>query len=576
MDQQVKTWIARDPDPKTRQELEELVQNDAQDELKRRFKGRLAFGTAGLRGLLGAGPTRMNQLVVRETTAGLASYLLKTVPGCSERGVVVAYDGRHGSYTFAHDAASVLAAFGFKVHLSTQTMPTPVAAYAVRYFGAAAGIMVTASHNPPEYNGYKVYWGNGAQIIPPHDQGIAQEIEEAAIQEIPYMGLLDGKARGLIHHFGPHLLEQYLREIITANAWPGSPGISGLKIVYTPLHGVGAEATERALKLAGFSNVHTVQEQREPDGDFPTVRFPNPEEDGAMDLALKLAKEVKADLVFANDPDADRLAVALPNDDGEYTMLTGNEIGVVLGSDLINAVPENRRGNTCVGTTIVSSRLLSVIAKAHGVEYFETLTGFKWIANKAITATRKGKDFLMGYEEALGYTVHNVVRDKDGVSAIIAFALQTARLREQGETIQGLLRAIYKKYGLFVTQQKSLAISPDAEGPSIGEKLRGNMPESIAGMKIESITDIQNGTRLNVASGKTESIDLPQSDVLSFILEDNSRVIVRPSGTEPKVKCYYETIQSFEGDNAYEEVEQKAHSRLANLIEKHQEELAAL
>jgi phosphomannomutase len=370
-------------------------------------------------------------------------------------------------------------------------------------------------------------------------------------------------------------MQQYLREIITANAWPGSPGISGLKIVYTPMHGVGAEATERALKLAGFANVYTVKEQREPDGDFPTVNFPNPEEDGAMDLAIALAKEVQADLVFANDPDADRLAVALPNDEGGYTMLTGNEIGVVLGSDLINAVPESSRSNSCVGTTIVSSRLLSKIAEAHGVEYFETLTGFKWIADKAITATTEGKTFLMGYEEALGYTVHNVVRDKDGVSAIIAFALQTARLREQGETILGLLKAIYKKYGLFVTEQKSLGIDPLATGPTIGEKVRANMPTTIAGLKIISITDIQNGTKTDVASGKAEKIDLPKSDVLSFILEDDSRVIVRPSGTEPKVKCYYEAIQSFEEGKSYEEVQAQAHARLADLIAKHQTELAA-
>ena len=231
MNEDVQNWITRDPDPQTRLELQELVKNGSQDELQRRFSGRLAFGTAGLRGVLGAGPMRMNQLVVRETTAGLANYLLETVPACIERGVVVAYDGRHGSFTFAQDAASVLAAFGFKVHLASQTLPTPVAAYGVRYFGAAAGIMVTASHNPPEYNGYKVYWGNGAQIIPPHDSGIAQAIEKAATQEIPYLPLLEGKEMGLIHYCGPGLMQAYLREIITANAWPGSPGISELKIV---------------------------------------------------------------------------------------------------------------------------------------------------------------------------------------------------------------------------------------------------------------------------------------------------------------------------------------------------------
>lgn len=572
----IQNWLARDPDPKTRAELEELLQKDDQNELERRFSGRLAFGTAGLRGVLGAGPTRMNRLVVQETTTGLANYLLRTIPGPLERGVVVAYDGRHGSYQFAQDAASVLAACGFKVHLGTHTMPTPVAAYAVRYFGAAAGIMITASHNPPEYNGYKVYWGNGAQIIPPHDLGIADAIDEATQREIPFMPVIKARKQGLIHHFGPRVMEAYLSEIIVANAWPASPGISELKIVYTPLHGVGADAAERALKLAGFSNVHTVTQQREPDGDFPTVSFPNPEEDGAMDLAMKLGREVGADLIFANDPDADRLAVALPDEDGNFVMLTGNEIGVVLGSDLINALPKDQAANACVGTTIVSSRLLGILAEAHGVGYFETLTGFKWIANKAIDATVAGKRFLMGYEEAIGYSMHNVVRDKDGVSALVAFALQTARLREQGETVLGLLQAIYRKYGLFLTKQKSLAISPDATGPTIGEKLRANMPLTIAGLKVKSVTDIQNGTKKNITDDTQETIDLPESDVLSFILDDNSRVIVRPSGTEPKVKCYYEVVQNFEGDDSYFETTSNAQARLAEIMNKHQAELAAL
>ena len=567
----VQTWISRDPDPKTRQELQDLITEDNQTELARRFAGRMAFGTAGLRGVLGAGPMRMNRLVVRETTAGLGHYLLKTVPGALERGVVIGYDGRHGSLEFAHDAASVLSALGFQVQLATQTLSTPTIAYAVRYFGAAAGIMVTASHNPPEYNGYKVYWGNGAQIVPPHDKGIAEEIDKVATQDIPMVDLLEARRTRLVRMFGPELLANYLSEVIKANGYP-APGISKLTIVYTAMHGVGAEAAERALKMAGFTNVHSVESQREPDGDFPTVRFPNPEEPGAMDLAIALAKEVKADLIFANDPDADRLAVAVPNGQGEYQMLTGNEIGVLLGGDLINA----HANNAVVGTTIVSSRLLGQIAAAHGVDYFETLTGFKWIANRAIEETVAGKNFLMGYEEALGYTVGNLVRDKDGISALVAFALHAARLHDQDETVLGLLENIYRKYGLYVTAQKSLALDPMAQGPSIGDKLRGAMPSSIAGRAIISVTDIHEGTKTDIKTGEVSVIDLPQSDVLSFILEDNSRIIVRPSGTEPKVKCYYEVVEPFPEGESYEAVTARGNERLKSLIETHQTELAKL
>ncbi|MEC9466895.1 MAG: phospho-sugar mutase [Myxococcota bacterium] len=568
----VKTWIERDPDPLTRQELEELIATEKHEELERRFASRLAFGTAGLRGVLGAGPTRMNQLVVRETTAGLGEYLVRTVPGAMERGVVIGFDGRHGSTTFAHDATCVLSALGFRVHLANQTLSTPTVAYAVRYFGAAAGIMITASHNPPEYNGYKVYWGNGAQIIPPHDHGIASAIDEAASREIPFMTLKQARDEKLVHMFGPRLLSHYLSEVIKSNAYPRAPGVSKLTIVYTPMHGVGAEAAERALQMAGFTNVHTVPSQREPDGDFPTVRFPNPEEPGAMDLAMALGQEVQADLIFANDPDADRLAVAVPNGSGGFQMLTGNEIGVLLGTDLINAHCKN----AVVGTTIVSSRLLSQIAAAHDVDYFETLTGFKWIANRAITETIAGKQFLMGYEEALGYTVGNLVRDKDGISALVAFALHAARLHDEGESILGLLENIYRKYGLYVTEQKSLALDPNAKGPSIGDQLRANMPTSIAGRPITSITDIQTGTKTDIQSGTVSKLDLPKSDVLSFILDDDTRVIVRPSGTEPKVKCYYEIIEKFPDDSRYKDICSQAHDKLSALIEAHQAELASL
>ncbi len=559
-------WLSRDPDPNTRAEVEKLLFANDSAALGDRFATRLAFGTAGLRGLFGAGPNRMNRLVVRETTSGLAAYLLEHVREAGRRGVVVGYDGRRQSREFARDTAAVLAGYGIIVHLFDRELPTPLTAFAVKEYGAAAGVMITASHNPPDYNGYKVYWENGAQIISPIDEGIARAIDEAAKSEILWRDPDQAVKDGLVRMLGNDTVEAYLKAVRALSVHPASPKRDSMVIAYTPLHGVGAGVTETALARAGFTKVHTVREQREPDGNFPTVKFPNPEEPGAMDLALALASKVKADLVMANDPDADRLAVGLPHANGGYRMLTGDQVGVLLGDDLIAAQPKN----PVVGCSIVSSRMLGHIARARGADYFETLTGFKWIANAAITRHARNQSFVFGYEEALGYTVGELVRDKDGVSAVVAFAELAASCAERGESVWQRLEKLYREHGLFLTVQKSLALKP---GVSVGAMLRANPPKKVGRRTVERTMDFATATT-TMRSGAQEAIDLPKSDVLIYLLDDDSRVIVRPSGTEPKLKCYYEVRETVAANETMEQAEERARRVLDELMREHGATLA--
>ncbi|HVY47281.1 MAG TPA: phospho-sugar mutase, partial [Minicystis sp.] len=430
-------WISHDPDPDAKRELAALVaaakggDAKAEAELKDRFLGPLEFGTAGLRGLIGAGETRMNRAVVLRTTAGLGSYLLeKDAAAARAKGVVVGFDGRRMGPEFAEDVACALAALGIPTLMTPIPCPTPLTAFAVNHLGAVAGVMVTASHNPPEYNGYKVYWGNGAQIIPPHDTGIAAAIaKQPPADGVARTPIDEARAKGLARTYGADVETTYLAEV--AKLRVRSDGARDIKIVYTPLHGTGERLCRRALAEAGFSNVTTVPEQAEPDGAFPTVAFPNPEEKGALDLAFALAKRDGAELVIANDPDVDRLAVAVRNVAGNFVQLTGNQVGALLGHYLLTegeAAPNRLALASCV-----SSPMLGVIAGELGVHYEETLTGFKWIANRAMELERtRGMRFVFGFEEALGYTVGPLVRDKDGISAAVLLAEMAAVLRAEG------------------------------------------------------------------------------------------------------------------------------------------------
>ncbi len=554
----VERWLARDPDPQTKSELQALVDANDTDELEDRFSGRLAFGTAGLRGIIGAGPNRINTLVVLETTAGLADYLLATVG--ENASVVIGYDGRIGSSEFAAAATDVLTSKGIRVYVADHVVPTPVAAFAVTHFGASAGIMLTASHNPPQYNGYKVYWGNGAQIIPPHDGGIAKAIENVASNGLPNFE----RDASLVEEYGEALIATYLSKVQELSFLPDRGNRAEFAIAYTPLHGVGAECTERALADAGFGKVFTAPSQREPDGNFPTVNFPNPEEPGAMDAVLELAEAEGAAIAIANDPDADRLAVAARNDAGEYQMLRGDQIGALLGHALLQ-----HDSNVAVATTIVSSQLLGTMAEAKGATYFETLTGFKWIANGAMD--RPNLKFAFGYEEALGYTVGELVRDKDGVSAARTFCELAADLAADGKTVFDQLEAIYREFGLFVTAQKSIWFTDDnPHMHNLCDRLRKAAPTTISGRKIRAQADLLEGVRIEGAS--RSKVDLPKSDVLIYWLEDGSRVIVRPSGTEPKVKCYYE-LKGNVGDEAFDNALQRAQAALGELVAAHQEEI---
>ncbi|EGR2740401.1 phospho-sugar mutase [Vibrio parahaemolyticus] len=557
-------WLARDPDPKTREELQHLVDTNNEQELSDRFGSRLAFGTAGLRGKVGAGPNRMNRLVIQETATGLGHYLLEQVQDAASRGVVIGYDGRPDSKQFAHDTASVLAALGIKVYLTYQVAATPIVAFGVRTMNAAAAVVVTASHNPPEYNGFKVYWENGAQIIPPHDSGIAAKIDEATTKPLPLMSLDDAKQQGLLVWLEDDYYQTY-RKTMNENALLTPDSNTDISIAYTAMHGVGADMAETLLADAGFKKVASVAEQREPDGTFPTVNFPNPEEAGAMDMVMALGKSVDADIACANDPDADRFAVAVKRPDGEYQMLTGDQVGSLFGDYLLEQQP-----NSLVGNTIVSSRLLSSIAKAHGAEYYQTLTGFKWLTNVAMSQETEQHPFLFAYEEALGYTVGNKVWDKDGLSAIVAFSQLTGKLKAQGKTLWDKLEALYRQHGFYFNAQRSIALDPNS--PPIGDKLRANPPSKIAGKKVSVTEDLKTSVR-TFEDGSEETINLPASDVLIYHLEDKSRVIVRPSGTEPKLKCYYEVISDFPADMSYEQAQQTAEAKMNALIDAHQKSL---
>ncbi|MFD7080326.1 phospho-sugar mutase [Streptomyces sp. NPDC002181] len=504
-----RAWLAEDPDPETAAELAAIVEAGDTAELADRFSGTLQFGTAGLRGEIGAGPMRMNRSVVIRAAAGLAAYL--KAQGHAGGLVVVGYDARYKSADFARDTAAVMTGAGLRAAVLPRPLPTPVLAYAIRHLGAVAGVEVTASHNPPRDNGYKVYLGDGSQIVSPADVEIAAEIgrvETLASVPRPESGWQD---------LGDEVLAAYLART-DAVLTPGSP--RGVRTVYTAMHGVGKDVVLAAFARAGFPEPVLVAEQAEPDPAFPTVAFPNPEEPGAMDLAFAKAAEVQPDIVIANDPDADRCAVAVPTADG-WRMLRGDEVGALLAAHLVH------KGATGVfAESIVSSSLLGRIAEAAGVGYEETLTGFKWIA--------RVEGLRYGYEEALGYCVDpEGVRDKDGITAALLVAELASELKEQGRTLSDLLDDLAIEHGLHHTDQLSVRVEDLSVIADAMAALRAEPPVSLAGLRVSSAEDLTLGTAT-----------LPPTDGLRYHLEGDykARVIVRPSGTEPKLKCYLEVV----------------------------------
>ena len=528
-------WIAGDPDERDRAELRALLDDGgeaAAADLADRFGARLEFGTAGLRGAIGAGPNRMNRAVVRAATAALAGWLSSyRGPDAAQAGVVIGCDARHRSDEFAEEAARVLAGAGIRARLLPRRQPTPLLAFAVRHLRAAAGIMITASHNPPADNGYKLYLGDGAQIIPPVDKQIAGAIAELGdLSQIP-VALPDSP---LIARLGDEVARAYLDAIVAAVPGPATSGGEppGVRVVYTPLHGVAAGLALRAFERAGFGPPQVVAAQAEPDPAFPTVAFPNPEEPGALDLALAQARDTGADLVIANDPDGDRLAVAVPDATapGGWRALTGDQVGGLLGAYLLDRAPGPEPSARLVATTVVSSTLLAKVAAAAGVRYAETLTGFKWIVRAADGVP--GARFVFGYEEALGYAVTPAVRDKDGMSAALALLSLAATARAAGQSLLDRWDALEAAHGVHLTAQVTLPTRAPAQ---VMAGLRARPPARVADLPVTAVTDLAAG-----ASG------LPPSDVLTYHLA-GARVVIRPSGTEPKVKAYLEVVEPVVG-----------------------------
>ncbi|WP_394836918.1 phospho-sugar mutase [Pendulispora rubella] len=570
----VRAWIEADPDLETQAELRALLAaaDPSGTDLADRFAGALEFGTAGLRGVLGAGPNRMNRAVVIRTTWALAQYLLTQNVDAKKRGVVIGFDGRKMSREFASDVASVLAAEGIPSHVFEDLAPTPLTAFGVTHLSAAAGVMVTASHNPPEFNGYKLYWGDGAQIVPPIDVDIANLILRApAARDVRRVPRAEAEKSGLYRALDGTVERAYLDAVRGLEVNPG--GARDLRIVYTPLHGVGDHLMRAALAEARFTNVTTVPEQQKPDGAFPTVAFPNPEEQGAMDLSFALARKQKADLVLANDPDADRLAVAIPHEGSPsgYLQFTGNQVGVLLGHYLLTerkVAQDPSAQKRLALASLVSSPMLGSIALALGVHYEETLTGFKWIAHRAMDLEKEGHRFVFGYEEALGYTVGDVVRDKDGISAGVLLAEMAAVLKERGRTLGGEFELLARKYGLFVSGQINVTHKGAAGAEEIRNmmtRLRENAPERVGELNVVAVVDIAAGTRRHVADGKVEPFHLPKSNVIVLELASRSRIIVRPSGTEPKIKVYIDLREPVLESEAFSEAEKRGQATLTAL-----------
>jgi phosphomannomutase len=528
----VEAWIADDPDPRCQAELRALLDADARGELADRFRGSLHFGTAGLRGAVGAGPTRMNVATVRRASAGLAAYVAESVPQAARAGVVVGCDARHGSERFADEAARVFSGSGLRVLRLPGQLPTPLLAFAVRHLGCAAGVMITASHNPRRDNGYKVYLEDGAQIAPPADNEISAAIDKVGrLAEVPLGDRGEPVGEGIVG--------EYLEAVIAALPATDSHDI---KAVYTPLHGVGRNVLLAAFERAGFPSPHVVMLQGEPDPDFPTLPKPNPQEPGALDLAIAEARAVGADLVLANDPDADRLAVAIPSgaEPTGWRVLSGDEVGVLLGAFLLSRATD--RDHALVVSTVVSSSLLGHLAHAVGALYVETLTGFKWIMHDS--AARSDSRFLFGYEEALGYAVNDVVRDKDGISAALVVAGIAAEAKRQGRTIADRLDDIARRFGLYATDQFFLELPGKAGEERIARimaALRSSPPTELLGHPVTEIDDAATGVR-RTAGGHEANLDLPRADVLVWRAGERIRVVVRPSGTEPELKLYLEVV----------------------------------
>ena len=532
-------------DEKTRAELKSIEGDDK--EIQERFYKSLEFGTGGLRGIIGAGTNRMNIYTVSKATQGFANYIKKQGDEAVKMGVAIAYDSRRMSPEFAETAALVLNGNGIKTYLFESLRPTPVLSFSVRHLGCTGGIVVTASHNPPEYNGYKVYWADGGQVPFPRDMEIIKEVEAVSdFKEIKKADKEQAAKDGLFNIAGKEVDDEYVKNVKAQLINPDLiKSAKDLKIVYTPLHGTGNIPVRRVLKEVGFENVNVVPEQELPDSEFSTVGYPNPEDPKAFTLAMKLADEIGADIVVGTDPDADRVGAVVKNGKGEYVILTGNMTGVLLTEYILSSKKESGRlpQNGAVVSTIVSTDLTKAIAKNYGVDYFEVLTGFKYIGEKIKEFEKDGSHtYLFGFEESYGCLAGTYARDKDAVVATMLICELAAFYKSKGMTLYEGLQEVYKKYGFYKESIKSITLK-GIEGienmKKIMETFRSGTPEEIGGSKVVESRDYNAGTFKNYQTGEDGKVNLPKSNVLYYVLENGTWFCVRPSGTEPKIKIYF-------------------------------------
>ena len=536
MEQEVKaridSWLNGPYDEETKKEIKALLDAGNEKELTDAFYRDLEFGTGGLRGIMGVGTNRMNKYTVGVATQGLANYILKQ--GGSDYKVAIGYDSRNNSDVFSHAAAEILSSNGIKVYLYDDIHPISLLSYAVRSLGCIAGIVVTASHNPKEYNGYKVYWTDGAQVIPPHDKNIIDEVLKVKPEEVK-MG--DASKVTII---GKDIEDKYMNDLM---GYLVNPDIikkhHDIKIVYTPIHGSGYKMVPMALRKAGFTNLTTMEGAQPPNGNFPTVESPNPENPEALKIAVDKAKEIGAELVMGTDPDCDRMGCALLTKDGSYMYLTGNQIGSIMAYYLIT----NKKNvkSPFIVKTIVTTELARAIADANNVKIYDVLTGFKWIAD-VIERDKEGT-YLFGFEESFGYCINSNVRDKDGVSSCLMLAEVLAYCKENNMTLADYLESIYEKYGYFYEETISITKKGADGAKAIADLMtyyRNNLPKEISGVKVESISDYEKKEVYDNTGKKINDITLPKSNVLQYILEDKTKITIRPSGTEPKIKFYFE------------------------------------
>jgi len=566
VNQKAQKWLEGKFDDDTKAKVNHLMEHD-QNELIESFYKDLEFGTGGLRGIMGVGTNRMNIYTVGMATQGLCNYLKKNFGHLPIIKVAVAYDCRNNSRLFAETTANICSANGMKAYLFESLRPTPELSFAVRHFGCQGGVVITASHNPKEYNGYKAYWDDGAQVIEPHDENIVNEFLKLSIDDVNF------KANpSLIEIIGDEIDKLYLQKIKGLSLSPEAiHRQKNMKIVYTPLHGTGVKLVPAALKNAGFNNVFHVAEQDVNDGNFPTVNSPNPENGDALEMAINKAKEVGADLVMASDPDADRVGVAIKNSHGEFILLNGNQTAALLTYYIISKWVDNKKltNKEFIVKTIVTSELLIEIAKKHRIEYFDVLTGFKYIAD--IIRTHEGKKtFICGGEESYGFLIGDFVRDKDAISACAMIAETAAWAKDNGKSLYDLLLKIYVEYGLY----KESLINITKKGKSGAEEIaqmltnyRNHPPTEINGSKIVIIKDYQLSHEIDCKTGKITPINLPKSNVLQFFTADESKITIRPSGTEPKIKFYFGVKGQLNNIDEYETVNLQLDSKIKAIIE---------